>query len=235
MALFATFMAGLVESFNPGTSDTVSGATSAVVFPTYVAGKASDTPAADDETAQAEPTSAADRILGPTVAPTSLAEIKAAQEAAARKKAEEEAKRKAEEEAKRKAEEEAAKEKAEEEARAEREAAEEREASRSVERAIANPKDAARAMIGDYGWGDDQFECLDLLWTRESNWDYQAQNPSSGAYGIPQSLPGSKMASVGDDWQTNPLTQITWGLGYIDERYGSPCSAWSHSESTGWY
>lgn len=86
-----------------------------------------------------------------------------------------------------------------------------------------------------YGWGASQFDCLDSLWTRESGWNYRATNPSSGAYGIPQSLPGSKMASAGSDWRTNPATQIRWGLGYIRGRYGSPCSAWAHSEETGWY
>lgn len=85
------------------------------------------------------------------------------------------------------------------------------------------------------GWGGDQFSCLDQLWTRESNWRTTAQNPSSGAYGIPQSLPGSKMASAGSDWQTNPATQITWGLNYIAGRYGTPCGALSHSHARGWY
>ena len=99
----------------------------------------------------------------------------------------------------------------------------------------SDPRDIARALLGDYGWSQNQFGCLDLLWTRESGWNPNAQNPSSGAYGIPQSLPGSKMASVGADWATNPVTQIKWGLGYIQDRYGSPCGAWGHSESTGWY
>ena len=93
----------------------------------------------------------------------------------------------------------------------------------------------ARGMIGGYGWGDDQFGCLVALWDRESGWNSQAHNTSSGAYGIPQALPGSKMASAGADWQTNAATQISWGLGYISGRYGSPCGAWSHSESVGWY
>lgn len=79
-----------------------------------------------------------------------------------------------------------------------------------------------------------QFGCLDNIWTRESNWRYNAQN-ASGAYGIPQALPGSKMASVGPDWQTNPATQIKWGLGYIQGRYGTPCNAWSFWEANGWY
>ncbi len=90
-------------------------------------------------------------------------------------------------------------------------------------------------MLGSYGWGDDQFGCLVSLWNKESGWNYQASNPSSGAYGIPQALPGSKMGSAGSDWQTNPATQIAWGLGYIDGRYGSPCGAWGHSQSVGWY
>ncbi|MEZ0579615.1 lytic transglycosylase domain-containing protein [Nocardioides sp. MH1] len=99
----------------------------------------------------------------------------------------------------------------------------------------SDPKDIARALLGDYGWSQDQFGCLDLLWTRESNWNPLAHNASSGAHGIPQSLPGSKMASAGPDWYSNPVTQITWGLGYIQDRYGSPCSAWGHSQGTGWY
>jgi hypothetical protein len=99
----------------------------------------------------------------------------------------------------------------------------------------SDPRDIARALMGDYGFGQDQFGCLDSLWVRESNWNVYADNPTSSAYGIPQSLPGSKMASEGSDWATNPVTQIKWGLGYIRDRYGSPCSAWGHSESVGWY
>jgi hypothetical protein len=90
-------------------------------------------------------------------------------------------------------------------------------------------------MAAQYGWGDDQFGCLVPLWARESGWNVNAYNASSGATGIPQALPGSKMASAGADWQTNPATQITWGLGYIAGRYGTPCAAWDHSESAGWY
>jgi len=92
----------------------------------------------------------------------------------------------------------------------------------------------ARSMIAGYGWGDDQFACLVSLWNKESGWRYNASNPS-GAYGIPQALPGSKMGAYGADWQTNPATQIAWGLGYISGRYGTPCGAWGHSQSTGWY
>ena len=91
------------------------------------------------------------------------------------------------------------------------------------------------AMLGSYGWSSSQFSCLDSLWDHESGWNVSAANPSSGAYGIPQALPGSKMASAGADWQTNPATQIAWGLGYIQSLYGSPCGAWAHEESAGWY
>lgn len=96
-------------------------------------------------------------------------------------------------------------------------------------------KGIAAQMVATRGWGGDQMQCLDKLWQRESNWNHTAQNPSSGAYGIPQSLPGNKMASAGADWRTNPATQISWGLGYIADRYGSPCGAWGHSQARGWY
>lgn len=85
------------------------------------------------------------------------------------------------------------------------------------------------------GFNANQWTCLDKLWTRESQWKVTAKNPSSGAYGIPQSLPASKMASVGSDYLTNPETQIKWGLNYIKARYGTPCGAWQHSEDYGWY
>jgi hypothetical protein len=78
------------------------------------------------------------------------------------------------------------------------------------------------------------FGCLLDLWNRESGWVYDAEN-ASGAYGIPQALPGSKMASAGPDWQTNPATQIKWGLGYIKQLYGNPCGAWSFEEANGYY
>ncbi len=90
-------------------------------------------------------------------------------------------------------------------------------------------------MLISMGMGDDQFSCLVSLWNKESHWSTTAGNPVSGAYGIPQALPGSKMASAGPDWQTNATTQITWGLGYINGRYGSPCGAWAHSEASNWY
>lgn len=98
-----------------------------------------------------------------------------------------------------------------------------------------DPRSIARALLGEFGFSASQFGCLDSLWQKESGWNPYAQNPSSSAYGIPQSLPGSKMASAGADWRTNPATQIRWGLGYIKARYGSPCGAWSHSQRVGWY
>jgi hypothetical protein len=85
------------------------------------------------------------------------------------------------------------------------------------------------------GFGTDQFSCLDKLFAKESGWRTNASNPSSGAYGIPQALPGDKMAAYGDDWRTNPTVQIKWGLNYIKGRYQTPCGAWEHSQSTGWY
>ncbi|MET0976470.1 MAG: hypothetical protein ABWX82_12450, partial [Leifsonia sp.] len=105
---------------------------------------------------------------------------------------------------------------------------------------VANTPDGARAQAREiaasqFGWGADQFQCLDSLWTKESNWRVEASNGSSGATGIPQALPGSKMATVAADWQTSARTQIIWGLGYIKGSYGSPCSAWSHSQSMNWY
>lgn len=86
-----------------------------------------------------------------------------------------------------------------------------------------------------YGWSGDQWSCLNALWTRESNWRTEAHNSSSGAHGIPQSLPGSKMAKYGSDWATNPATQIKWGLAYVKGRYGTPCGGWSAFQSKGWY
>jgi hypothetical protein len=93
----------------------------------------------------------------------------------------------------------------------------------------------AQSAVQARGWGAGEFDCLVALWSRESGWRVNAYNASSGAYGIPQSLPGSKMSSAGADWETNAGTQIEWGLGYIGGRYGSPCGAWAHSEDAGWY
>jgi len=92
-----------------------------------------------------------------------------------------------------------------------------------------------KEMAAARGWGDDQFACLLALWNKESGWRVNAHNKSSGAYGIPQALPGSKMASVGADWRTNPATQITWGLNYIKSRYKTPCGAWAFFTQKHWY
>jgi hypothetical protein len=93
----------------------------------------------------------------------------------------------------------------------------------------------AYKMLSTFGWSaSGQYGCLDNIWSRESGWRYNAEN-ASGAYGIPQALPGSKMASAGPDWETDPATQIKWGLGYIQGRYGSPCNAWAFWESNSWY
>jgi hypothetical protein len=91
------------------------------------------------------------------------------------------------------------------------------------------------ALTLERGFSLREFACLNKLWARESGWNHRASNDSSGAYGIPQALPGRKMASAGDDWRNNPATQIKWGLGYIKGRYGTPCKAWAHSEDVGWY
>lgn len=103
---------------------------------------------------------------------------------------------------------------------------------------ILSPSQAralAKSMVADRGWDGEQFACLDKLWSKESGWRVTAANSSSGAYGIPQSYPGTKMASVGADWRTNAKTQITWGLKYISGRFGTPCGAWNHSQARGWY
>lgn len=96
-----------------------------------------------------------------------------------------------------------------------------------------DPRDIAKALLGEYGFSADQFGCLDSLWTKESGWSVTADNPSSSAYGIPQALTATH--DLAPDYMTNPVTQIRWGLDYIRDRYGSPCGAWGHSQSTGWY
>lgn len=96
-------------------------------------------------------------------------------------------------------------------------------------------KAIAYDMVAARGWGAGEYDCLVSLWNKESGWNVYAHNVSSGAYGIPQSLPGSKMATAGADWATNPATQITWGLGYISGRYQTPCGAWNASLAKGWY
>jgi hypothetical protein len=99
----------------------------------------------------------------------------------------------------------------------------------------SDPKSLTKALMPQYGMASADFECIDRIWTQESNWNVRADNPRSSAYGIPQALPGSKMASVADDWRTNPETQIRWGLQYIAKRYGTACSAWSFKQGHGWY
>jgi hypothetical protein len=105
----------------------------------------------------------------------------------------------------------------------------------SAPRPSGNPQQIAAGMLGSFGWSSSEFGCLVSLWNVESGWNVYAANPSSGAYGIPQALPGSKMASAGPDWQSNAATQIRWGLGYVKSLYGSPCGAWSHEQADGWY
>ncbi|RNL72565.1 transglycosylase SLT domain-containing protein [Streptomyces sp. I6] len=167
----------------------------------------------------------------------------AAADASARKSAEEAARLQAAKDAE--AKKEAAEEKAQREAEAEAEAREAKEAeeraSRSAVReassfstqssySISEVQAIARQMVPG-----DQFQCFSNIVDHESSWNYRAQNPSSGAYGLVQALPGSKMASAGADWQTNPATQIKWGLNYMNDRYGSPCGAWSFWQANRWY
>ena len=107
-----------------------------------------------------------------------------------------------------------------------------------VAAAVPGPAAAAQAAarhLVDTTWDDSQWIYLYLLWQRESGWNSAALNATSGAFGIPQSLPAEKMASAGADWVTNPITQIRWGISYIQGRYGSPAIAWAHEESFGWY
>ena len=163
-------------------------------------------------------------------------EIELLNEQEAQKKREEEALQKAKEEAERKAKEEEER-KAKEEA--ERKAQEEEAARRaraSASQSVADLQDYAHDLvINTYGWSEGDFTALVNLWNRESEWNVNCYNSYSGAYGIPQSLPGNKMASEGDDWETNGQTQIRWGLKYIQGRYGSPSGAWAHFLERNWY
>ena len=124
-------------------------------------------------------------------------------------------------------------------ARAEAEAAEARRkamANRGYLPGTTDPRDIARQILQNkYGYGAGQFACFDNIISRESRWNVHATNPSSGAYGLAQALPGSKMASIASDWRTNPATQIIWGVQYMDNRYGSPCEAWSFWQAHSWY
>jgi hypothetical protein len=109
-------------------------------------------------------------------------------------------------------------------------------ANRGYQPGVTDPKEMARQILKNkFNYGSNQFECFDNIIMRESKWRIDATNPSSGAYGIPQALPGSKMASEGSDWRTNPATQIIWGIKYMEDRYGSPCAAWSFKSAKGWY
>jgi hypothetical protein len=115
-------------------------------------------------------------------------------------------------------------------------------AARGSTAAVYAPAGSSKALANQmaasgYGWGGGQAACLDALWTRENaGWDPTQWNLSgSGAYGIPQALPASKMAAAGGGWRTDPATQIRWGLSYIRAAYGTPCGAWAHEEADGWY
>jgi hypothetical protein len=122
-----------------------------------------------------------------------------------------------------------------------------RSASRSQSAGVAAPpvpvdcqsysgnKAIGCSLLGSFGFGTGQMSCLEPLWERESGWNERAANSGSGAYGIPQALPGNKMAKYGSDWETNPVTQVKWGLDYIKGTYGTPCDAWSAFQSKGWY
>jgi hypothetical protein len=116
-------------------------------------------------------------------------------------------------------------------------AAREAERKRVLANAQQDPKSVARLLLPEFGFSAAQWPCLEQLWIGESDWRWWAENQSSGAYGIPQSLPGNKMASIAPDWRTNPVTQITWGLKYIKSSYGTPCNALSQwqARSPHWY
>jgi hypothetical protein len=115
--------------------------------------------------------------------------------------------------------------------------AERKAAALDPEAAKEDPQSAAQYLLPEYGFGEDQWPCLYNLWMGESDWRWWVANPSSGAYGIPQSLPAEKMAEEGPDWKTNPITQIRWGLNYIKLSYGNPCGAWEfwQAQSPHWY
>ncbi|MFB8028965.1 lytic transglycosylase domain-containing protein [Streptomyces sp. NPDC056465] len=225
----------------------VASATAVTTVGAVVGVASGSTPAVDDnnfEAAAADTTLLADIPAGQqaqvqTASLTQQADAQAsAADAAAKKSAEETARIQAAKDAKSK------KQAAEDKLEAEREAKEKEaeRASRSSVRdassfsakgsySVAEVQAMARQMMPA-----DQFQCFSNIVDRESGWNYQASNPSSGAYGIMQALPGSKMASAGADWQTNPATQIKWGLSYMNsDRYGSPCAAWSFWQANHWY
>ena len=110
--------------------------------------------------------------------------------------------------------------------------------SRQVELArtpIGAKKVAKSILMDEYGFSEKEYKCLNQLWTKESNWNYKSRNKKSGAHGIPQALPASKMNVVSTDWRTNPVTQIRWGLRYISIRYETPCKAWAKHKRSNWY
>nr|WP_202417993.1 transglycosylase SLT domain-containing protein [Streptomyces sp. YIM 132580] len=230
----------------------VASATAVTTVGAVVGVAAGGAPAADDnnfEAAAADTTLLADIPAGQqaqvqTASLTQQADAQAsAADAAAKKSAEESARLQAAKDAKSK------KADAEAKAEAEREAAEkakkEKEASERASRSsvrdassfsaqgsytVAQVQAMARQMVPA-----DQFQCFSNIVNHESTWNYRATNASSGAYGLMQALPGHKMASAGADWQSNPATQIKWGLSYMDGRYGSPCGAWSFWQANNWY
>jgi hypothetical protein len=103
-------------------------------------------------------------------------------------------------------------------------------------RSIMGAKKVAKAIMNtDFAWGDDQYSCLNKLWSKESHWNYKAHNYNSGAHGIAQALPAVKMEIISNDWRTNPVTQIRWGLHYISLRYDNPCAAWAKWRSHRYY
>ncbi|MFF3351692.1 transglycosylase SLT domain-containing protein [Streptomyces sp. NPDC002917] len=223
----------------------VASATAVTTVGAVVGVASGSTPAVDDnnfEAAAADTTLLADIPAGQqaqvqTASLTQQADAQAsAADAAAKKSAEEAARIQAAKDAKSK------KQAAEDKLEQERQAKEDAErASRSAVRSasafatqssytVAEVQAMARQMIPS-----DQFQCFSNIVNHESSWNYRATNASSGAYGLVQALPGSKMASAGADWQTNPATQIKWGLNYMDSRYGSPCGAWSFWQANNWY
>lgn len=108
-----------------------------------------------------------------------------------------------------------------------------REERRAARQAAKDPRSVARTLLGEYGFASDQFGCLDALWVSESDWEVDADNPTSSAYGIPQAL--TETHDLPADYMTDAETQIRWGLGYIADSYGSPCSAWEFKQANNWY
>ncbi|MET7503368.1 transglycosylase SLT domain-containing protein [Streptomyces microflavus] len=228
----------------------VASATAVTTVGAVVGVAAGGTPAADDnnfEAAAADTTLLADIPAGQqaqvqTASLTQQADAQAsAADSAAKKSAEESARLQAAKDAKSK------KADAEAKAEAKRQAAEKAKKEEAERASRSSVRDASSfSAQGSYSVADvkamarqmvpaDQFQCFSNIVNHESTWNYRASNPSSGAYGLMQALPGHKMSSAGADWQTNPATQIKWGLSYMDSRYGSPCGAWSFWQANNWY